>query len=139
MRVLTTGTFDIPHAGHLSFLRRARRLGDNLTVGVLSDKFVALYKGRQPWYDEESRAMLIQEATDADVLVVGDQRAFFIAQSQGEAVIAVGSDWARKDYYHQIGMTQDDLDALGATLAYVPYAQGMSTSDIERRLLGWTS
>lgn len=133
MRVLTTGTFDIPHAGHFSFLRKAAALGDELYVGVLSDKFVELYKGERPLYNQEERALLIQQATDAEVFVVSNQRHFFIKHAGYESVIAVGSDWARRDYYRQIEMTQDELDVLGATLAYVPYTVGISVTDIKER------
>lgn len=135
MKVMTTGTFDIPHAGHLAFLRKAAALGDEMIVGVLSDHFVMGYKGESPVFNEVERATLIQQATDFDTLVVDDQREFFIQQAGIESIIAVGSDWSRKNYYGQIGMSRGMLETLGVTLAYVPYTEGISTSEIRRRII----
>ena len=47
MRVLTLGTFDVPHYGHLRLLERAAGFGD-LFVGVNSDRFIKTYKGAAP-------------------------------------------------------------------------------------------
>lgn len=136
MRVLVTGTFDIPHAGHANFLRLAARLGDDLIVGVLSDEFVEKYKKEKPLFNEEERAILVGGITDQPTFVVRNQRAFFRNQGIPDAtVIAVGSDWARKDYLSQIEVTQDELDYWGFSVAYVPYTENMSTTEIKRRIL----
>ena len=130
MRIVTTGTFDIPHAGHAAFLRKAAAFGDELIVGVLSDEFVANYKGI-PLYPEGERLALIMElGYRADL--TSDQR-FFFSINRADA-IAVGSDWARKDYYAQIGMSQNELDTLGIALIYVPYTHGISTTEILTRV-----
>lgn len=49
-------------------------------------------------------------------------------------VIAIGSDWAKKDYYAQMGFTQDWLDSNAISLLYIPYTEGISSTDIKRRL-----
>jgi hypothetical protein len=49
-------------------------------------------------------------------------------------IVAIGSDWARKDYYKQMGFTQDWLDTKGIILMYVPYTHGISTTDIKQRI-----
>jgi glycerol-3-phosphate cytidylyltransferase-like family protein len=51
-------------------------------------------------------------------------------------IIAVGSDWARKDYYKQMGFDQDWLDERNIKLLYIPYTQGISTTELKRRLQG---
>ncbi len=130
MRVCTTGTFDIPHMGHAVFLHQARALGDSLKVGVLTDAFVLHYKGIRPFFSTSERSGLIVKA-GYDVWPVTDQAAFF---REWADIIAVGSDWARKDYLKQIDMTKDELDRLGVTIAYVPYTKGISTSIIEDRI-----
>lgn len=49
-------------------------------------------------------------------------------------LIVIGSDWARRDYYAQMQFDQDWLDERGIGLAYIPYTQGISSTDIKRRL-----
>jgi glycerol-3-phosphate cytidylyltransferase-like family protein len=48
--------------------------------------------------------------------------------------LVIGSDWARKDYYRQMGFDQDWLDERGIVLCYVPYTAGISTTKIKARL-----
>jgi cytidyltransferase-like protein len=131
MRVCTTGTFDIPHAGHAAFLRKAAALGDELLVGVLADEYVREYRGRPSLYSEGERLGLIWEMGYRAYLT--SDQSFFFTSNRAD-IIAVGSDWARKDYYVQIGMSQNMLDRLGITLAYVAYTPGISSSDIKDRL-----
>ncbi|GLQ97899.1 adenylyltransferase/cytidyltransferase family protein [Dyella mobilis] len=92
-RVITFGTFDVLHLGHLRLLERASRLGDELIVGVSTDALNYSKKHRYPIYGEKDRATLIagircvsevfmEESLDlkrdyivrhrADVLVMGD-------------------------------------------------------------------
>ena len=49
-------------------------------------------------------------------------------------IIVVGTDWARKDYYAQIDVTQDWLDERDIILAYVPYTEGVSTTKLIERI-----
>jgi hypothetical protein len=48
--------------------------------------------------------------------------------------IVIGSDWAKKDYYAQMGFTQDWLDERGIGLVYVPYTQTISTTKLKGRM-----
>jgi glycerol-3-phosphate cytidylyltransferase len=50
------------------------------------------------------------------------------------AMIVIGSDWARKDYYKQMGFSQDWLDERGIGLCYLPYTLGISTTELKRRV-----
>ena len=49
-------------------------------------------------------------------------------------VVIVGSDWAVRDYYAQMGFTQSWLDQRGISLCYIPYTQGISSTDIKARI-----
>jgi hypothetical protein len=49
-------------------------------------------------------------------------------------LVVIGSDWARRDYYKQMGFTQDWLDQRGIGLAYIPYTQGISSTIIKERM-----
>src|SRR5262249_15309993 len=59
MRVLTIGTFDLLHLGHVRLLKRAARFGE-LVVGVNSDRFVSEYRGRMPVDDEVKRMRYVE-------------------------------------------------------------------------------
>ena len=50
--------------------------------------------------------------------------------------IVIGSDWAKKDYYAQMQFTQGWLNSLEICLVYVPYTEGISTTDLKKRILG---
>lgn len=58
-RVITIGTFDIFHMGHINILERAKALGDYLIVGVSSGELNFSKKGRKPVYSEADRLKII--------------------------------------------------------------------------------
>ena len=49
-------------------------------------------------------------------------------------IVAIGSDWAKKDYYKQMQFTQDWLDDKDISLIYIPYTKGISSTEIKTRL-----
>jgi glycerol-3-phosphate cytidylyltransferase-like family protein len=53
-------------------------------------------------------------------------------------IIAIGDDWAKKDYYKQMNFTQEWLEEQGIVLVYIPYTRGISSSDIRKRILSLT-
>ena len=59
-RIITFGTFDLFHVGHVNVLRRARGLGDWLIVGISSDELNARKKGRQPYFSIDDARLLNQ-------------------------------------------------------------------------------
>jgi cytidyltransferase-like protein len=131
MRALTIGTFAVPHLGHAAFLRRCEAFGQ-LTVGVNSDRFVEEYRGIAPPFDQDERMTLIGALGYGTALNDGPGRALILEQRPD--VLAIGTDWARRDYLAQIAMTQDELDAAGVTVAYVPMRPiGISSTEIARR------
>lgn len=132
--LLTLGTFDTPHMGHAIFLRRCERFADRVVVGVNSDEFVESFKGVRPVYGWEERATLIR---DLGYEVVSNPSAGreVIGRVKPD-VLAIGSDWARRDYYAQIDVDQDWLDLRGITMVYIPYTPGISSTDLKERLGG---
>ena len=133
-RVLTIGTFDILHHGHIAFLHQCGRLGTELHVGVNTDRFVRQFKPPAVMGEDE-RAHALRQLGYHVLLNDGPGRD--LIADRGPDVLAIGSDWARKDYLAQVGVTQDWLDERRIILAYVPYVQKMavSTTDIKRRVL----
>jgi len=133
--VYTGGTFDLPHKGHYRLLKRAAEIGI-VVVALNTDEFIESYKGRPPIlsYEERKEALLACRWVDQVVPNVGGTDSKIAIEMVHPDYIIIGSDWARKDYYLQMGFTQDWLDKRGIGLIYVPYTEGISTTDIKNRM-----
>lgn len=129
--VLTMGTFDTPHMGHAILLKECERYGENVVVGVNSDEFVESYKGRRPLYEYAERANLIESL--GYVVVKNSSAGRELIEEIQPDVIAIGSDWARKDYYSQIDVDQDFLDANRIALVYIPRVGSLSSTELKAR------
>lgn len=131
-RVLTIGTFDILHWGHIDFLRECKKLG-SVTVGINSDVFVETFKSK-PIMSLNERVKGISSLGLKTVINSTPGR--LLIDLVKPDILAVGSDWARKDYLAQIGVSQDWLDERHIILAYIPYVQKLpiSTTEIKRRI-----
>jgi cytidyltransferase-like protein len=135
VKVLTIGTFDITHFGHYKFLGRCRALAGptgSLVVGVNTDNFVRTFKGLAPIMTLDERLIALEQSgyTTAQNNSAGRE----LIEDVKPEVLAVGTDWVRKDYYQQIDVTQDWLDERSIILAYIPYTFAISTSEIKRRV-----
>ena len=135
LRVYTGGTFDLFHRGHVELLRRCAELG-SVTVSLNTDSFIAAYKGKPPvmTFDERRDVLLGCKYVDAVIPNFGDADSRPAIDFVKPNFIVIGSDWARKDYYKQMQFTQDWLDERGIGLVYVPYTDGVSSTDIKARL-----
>jgi glycerol-3-phosphate cytidylyltransferase len=133
--VYTGGTFDLPHKGHYRLLKRAAEIG-TVVVALNTDEFIQSYKGRPPVlsYEERKEALLACRWVDEVVPNVGGTDSKIAIEMVQPDYIIIGSDWARKDYYLQMSFTQDWLDKRGIGLIYVPYTEGISTTDIKNRM-----
>ena len=133
--VYTGGTFDLPHKGHYRLLKRAAEIGI-VVVALNTDEFIQSYKGKPPIlsYEERKEALLACRWVDQVVPNVGGADSKIAIEMVHPDYIIIGSDWARKDYYLQMGFTQDWLDKRGIGLIYVPYTEGISTTDIKNRM-----
>lgn len=136
LRVYTGGTFDLFHAGHVEFLKTCAELGDNVYVALNTDEFIAEYKGKPPVISYEDRKKVLLACKYVDFVIPNsdgkDSRPTI--ESVAPHIVAIGSDWARKDYYKQMNFTQDWLDERGISLIYIPYTQGISSTEIKQRL-----
>lgn len=135
LRVYTGGTFDLFHSGHVEFLRKCSEFGP-VTVVLNSDEFVEQYKGKPPVISLDDRMAVVRACRYVDDVFVND-----LGSDSKEAIlyvnpdiIVIGSDWATKDYYKQMGFTQEWLDACGISLCYVPYSDWISSTEIKKRL-----
>lgn len=132
-RLLTIGTFDIPHVGHAAFLQSCDAQADEVIVGVNSDDFIATYKGDRPIFNQNERLALIRELGYEQVVLNPGPGQALIKMYQPDCV-AIGTDWLAKDYLAQIGLEPDWFTKTGTCLLYLPYTPGITTSDIRRRL-----
>ena len=133
--IYTGGTFDLFHAGHVNLLSKLAKLG-LVVVSLNTDEFIQEYKGKPPVCSYEERKIVLENNKFVyDVIPnTGGADSRPAIEKAKPDIIAIGSDWARKDYYQQMGFTQDWLDERGIILMYVPYTHGISTTDIKKRI-----
>lgn len=122
MRVITFGTFDVFHVGHVNILERARALGDELIVGVSSDALNMNKKGRYPVYNQTDRLHIINALKCVDSVFVEEslelKRQYLLAHKAD--CLVMGDDWQGKF---------DDLSDI-CEVKYLPRTPSISTTEI---------
>ncbi len=123
------------HSGHVALLKRCSEIG-SVTVALNTDEFITKYKGKPPVvsYSERESVLLACRYVDAVVPNTGGTDSTIAIDAVQPDIIVVGTDWARRDYYAQMGFDQDWLDERGIGLAYIPYTKGISTTDLKKRI-----
>ena len=138
MILYTGGTYDLFHFGHVNFLKRCFDLtsGGKVVVSLNTDEFVKKFKGKKPVisYQEREKSLLSCQYVSQVVKNIGGADSKPSILKVRPDIIAVGSDWARSDYYKQMGFTQDWLDKYNIILAYIPYTWSISSTELKRRL-----
>lgn len=120
--VLTFGTYDVFHVGHLRLLTRAAALGDRLVVGVSADALNFAKKGRNPVFSEDERMEIIGGLKVVDEVFVEEslelKRHYLL--EHGADVLAMGDDWAgRFDEFNDI-----------VEVVYFPRTPSVSTTEV---------
>ena len=104
-KIITFGTFDVFHVGHVNILERARSLGDYLIVGISSDQLNMSKKGRFPIYSEQDRVRIIQALSCVDEVFIEESlelKGEYIRQYEAD-VLVMGDDWQGKfDHYQNL-------------------------------------
>lgn len=124
-RILTYGTFDLFHTGHLNLLKRLRDLGDELYVGVSTDTFNAT-KNKRTFIPFESRAAIVRElrcVTEVFPEENWEQKKTDIVK-YGISVFGMGSDWTGKF---------DHLNSL-CDVVYLDRTEGISSTDLKNSI-----
>ena len=97
-RIITFGTFDVFHVGHLRILERARKLGEYLLVGVSTDALNYAKKSLNPFYDQAERLKIISAIRYVDEVFLEESlelKRHYIQTYQAD-VLVMGDDWAGK-------------------------------------------
>lgn len=143
MNVITLGTFDLFHSGHVQLLKRCREIAGadgKVVVALNSDKFVEAFKKKTPVVAFRERRLVVEACRYVDRVTYNDQDGLEVTSAaetiEGAAAdaIVVGSDWRDRDYLGQLGITQEWLDKRGIYVIYVPYTQGISSTAIRGRM-----
>jgi len=136
LTVYTGGTFDLYHAGHARFLARCAELGE-VTISLNTDEFIEEYKGKPPVISFADRAEVLLSTRSVSQVIPnsGGADSRWAIEAVMPDIIAIGTDWARRDYYKQMGFDQDWLDDRAIALIYIPYTQGISSTAVKERIL----
>lgn len=139
LRVYTGGTFDLFHAGHINFLKRCQEIAGiagTVTIALNTDEFIYEYKKKTPILSYQERLIVLEACKYVNFVIPnsgGADSKPAIEECKPD-VIAIGSDWARKDYYKQMQFDQDWLDERNISLIYIPYTKGISSTLIKQKI-----
>ncbi len=125
--VFTNGCFDLLHAGHVTYLEKARRFGDRLVVGLNTDRSVRVLKGEsRPVIHEVDRARVLAALAAVDAVILFDSETpLELIRSIRPDVLVKGDDY-REDQV----VGGDEVKNWGGHVALVPVVPGRSSSKI---------
>lgn len=126
-RILTYGTYDLLHYGHIRLLQRAKALGDYLIVALSTDEFNAI-KGKKAYHNYESRKKMLEAIRYVDLVIpeenweqkINDVKEYKID------IVVMGSDWAGSDRFDYL---KDYCEVV-----YLDRTEGISTTKIKKDL-----
>ena len=126
-RILTYGTFDLLHYGHIRLLQRAKALGDYLIVAVSTDEFNAL-KGKKSYHNYETRKKMLEAIRYVDLVIPEDnwEQKIDDVKTYHVDVVVMGSDWAGSDRFEYL----NDY----CEVVYLDRTEGISTTKIKQEL-----
>ena len=103
--VITFGTFDVFHVGHVRVLNRSAALGGRLVDGVSSDKLNFAKKGRNPVFTQEERLEIVANVKAVDAVFIEEsleQKREYVLEHQAD-ILVMGDDWQGKfDFLNDI-------------------------------------
>jgi glycerol-3-phosphate cytidylyltransferase len=126
-RVLTYGTFDLLHYGHIRLLKRAKELGDYLIVAISTDEFNAI-KQKKAYHNYETRKEMLEAVRYVDLVIpeeTWDQKVNDVKTYMVDTVV-MGSDWKGNEHFESL---KDYCDVV-----YLDRTEGVSTTQIKKEL-----
>ena len=123
--VLTYGTFDMFHIGHLNLLNRLKSLGDKLIVAVSTDEFNSI-KGKKTLIPFEQRALIVQNIKCVDMVISEEnwEQKIYDIKKYNVDIFAIGDDWQGK-----FDFLKDYCKVI-----YLPRTQNISTTELKKEL-----
>lgn len=126
-RVITYGTYDLLHYGHIQLLRRAREMGDYLIVALSTDEFNQI-KNKKSYYDYEQRKMMLESIRYVDLVIPEEgwgQKEKDVDRFDVD-VFVMGHDWEG-----EFDFLKDKCEVI-----YLNRTEGISTTKIKQELYG---
>ena len=126
-RILTYGTFDLLHYGHIRLLKRAKELGDYLVVAVSTDEFNKI-KNKKSYHNYETRKKMLEAIRYVDLVIPEDnwEQKIQDVKDYKIDVVVMGSDWAGSDKFDYL---KDFCEVV-----YLDRTEGISTTKIKKDL-----
>ena len=124
-RILTYGTFDLLHYGHIRLLQRAKALGDYLIVALSTDEFNA-GKGKKAYHNYETRKKMLEAIRYVDLVIPEEnwEQKISDVQKYDVDVFVMGDDWEGKfDFLKEY-----------CEVVYLPRTEGISSTMIKSEL-----
>lgn len=125
--VISFGTFDLFHIGHLRILSRARALGDRLVVGVSTDELNFSKKGFNPVFSFKDRCEIVHALACVDEVFAEEsleKKGDYITAHKAD-ILVMGDDWRGK-FDHFSGLCQ---------VVYMPRTEGISATEIKEHII----
>lgn len=125
--VFTNGCFDLLHAGHVTYLEKARRLGHRLIVGLNTDHSVRTLKGpSRPVINENDRARILAAMASVDLVILFNENTpINLIKTLKPHILAKGADYSENQV---VGHTE--VKQWGGEVVLVPLLEGKSSSRI---------
>ncbi|PUZ11002.1 glycerol-3-phosphate cytidylyltransferase [Staphylococcus chromogenes] len=126
-RVITYGTYDLLHYGHIELLRRAREMGDYLVVALSSDEFNQI-KNKKSYYNYEQRKMMLESIRYVDLVIPENdwgQKETDVEKYEIDTFV-MGHDWEG-----EFDFLKDKCEVI-----YLKRTEGISTTQIKKELYG---
>lgn len=124
--VITFGTFDVFHIGHLRVIERAAALGDRLVVGVSADALNLRKKGREPVYSQHERMEIVSALKAVDEVFLEESlelKGDYIKRYAADLLV-MGDDWAGRF---------DEFKSL-CEVVYLPRTPAISTTALIEKI-----
>lgn len=126
-RVITYGTYDLLHYGHIELLRRAREMGDYLIVALSSDEFNRI-KDKKSYYNFEQRKVMLEAIRYVDLVIAEEgwgQKEKDVTRFEVDTFV-MGHDWEG-----EFDFLKDKCEVV-----YLKRTEGISTTQIKKELYG---
>ena len=129
--VLTNGSFDLLHIGHINLLKKAKQLGDYLIVGLSVDSLIKSHKGYQPILTYKQREQALKAIRYVDK-VVPQTKLIDINQFKelGADLFVIGDDWKNRTDVEGLNWLKKNKK-----VKFIPYTKELSTTKIKNKIV----